>query len=208
MPFLTEELWQRLPRRPDDKCPSIVKAAYPAYQQLLDDEASEEAYELILGVSKSIRSLAAEYELKDNADIRVVLSSPQALETCNTQQTSIRSLGGKPMTGSSASLSIFSNDDPKFTPTGCVVQAVNAEAAVYLQIKGRVDIDAEIAKAKSRLWKANEAIEKVRKIRDGDGWSKMKTEAQESEEKKLEDAMKEAELLGGSVTQFERLKLE
>ena len=206
MPFLTEELWQRLPRRPGDSCPSIVKAAYPIYQQSLDDEASEEAYELILGVSKSIRSLAAEYDIKDNANIKVLLSSPQALKTCNTQQLSIRSLGGKTMTGTSASLSILSNDDPK--PTGCVVQAVNADAAVYLLIKGRVDIDAEILKAKGRLEKANQAVAKSRKMRDGDGWGKMKKEAQENEERKLEDALKEAEVLGGSVAQFERLELE
>jgi valyl-tRNA synthetase len=29
MPFVTEELWQRLPRRANDSCPSIMIAAYP-----------------------------------------------------------------------------------------------------------------------------------------------------------------------------------
>jgi valyl-tRNA synthetase len=29
MPFVTEELWQRLPRRPNDPTPSIVIASYP-----------------------------------------------------------------------------------------------------------------------------------------------------------------------------------
>ena len=206
MPFLTEELWQRLPRRPNDKCPTIVKAAYPTYQQSLDDKASEEAYELILAVSKSIRSLAAEYDIKDNADIKVVLSSSQALETCRTQLISIRSLGGKAMTGANASLSVLSNNDPR--PTGCVVQAVNADAAVYLLVRGRVDIDAEISKARTRLEKASQAVAKQRKIRDGDGWEKMRKEAQESEERKLEDALQEVEVLEGSVAQFQRLKLE
>ncbi len=65
MPFLTEELWQRLPRRPKDTTPSIVKAAYPTYQQELDDPSSEAAYELLLGVSKGIRSLMSEYSIKD-----------------------------------------------------------------------------------------------------------------------------------------------
>lgn len=65
MPFLTEELWQRLPRRPDDKTPSIVLAKYPVYDAKMDDPASEEAYELVLGISKGIRSLMAEYSLKD-----------------------------------------------------------------------------------------------------------------------------------------------
>jgi valyl-tRNA synthetase len=68
MPFLTEELWQRLPRRQDDETPSIVKAAYPVYDAEMDDPASEEAYELVLGVSKGIRSLMSEYSLKDEAE--------------------------------------------------------------------------------------------------------------------------------------------
>jgi valyl-tRNA synthetase len=65
MPFLTEELWQRLPRRPDDKTPSIVLAKYPVYDASMDDPASEDAYELVLDISKGIRSLMAEYSLKD-----------------------------------------------------------------------------------------------------------------------------------------------
>ncbi len=29
MPFVTEELWQRLPRRPNDPTPSIMVSLYP-----------------------------------------------------------------------------------------------------------------------------------------------------------------------------------
>ena len=66
MPFLTEELWQRLPRRLDDSTPSIVKATYPEYKPSLEDSSSETAYELVLDVSKGIRSLMAEYAIKDD----------------------------------------------------------------------------------------------------------------------------------------------
>ena len=31
MPFVTEELWQRLPRRPNDSTPSIMVSQYPVY---------------------------------------------------------------------------------------------------------------------------------------------------------------------------------
>jgi len=41
MPFLTEELFQRLPRREGDKTPSITVASYPEYVQEFDDEAAE-----------------------------------------------------------------------------------------------------------------------------------------------------------------------
>jgi len=67
MPFVTEELWQRLPRRPEDKTPSIVLAKYAEFDAELDNPEAETAYELVLGVSKGIRSLMAEYSLKDKA---------------------------------------------------------------------------------------------------------------------------------------------
>jgi valyl-tRNA synthetase len=31
MPFVTEELWQRLPRRPNDPTPSIMLASFPVH---------------------------------------------------------------------------------------------------------------------------------------------------------------------------------
>ncbi len=68
MPFLSEELWQRLPRRASDKTPTICKASYPTYDAEMDDPAAEAAYELVLGVSKGIRSLMSEYSLKENAE--------------------------------------------------------------------------------------------------------------------------------------------
>lgn len=34
MPFVTEELWQRLPRRPNDTTPSIMVAAFPVNVRL------------------------------------------------------------------------------------------------------------------------------------------------------------------------------
>jgi len=68
MPFITEEMWQRMPRRPEDQTKSIMIAKYPTYNEKLDDPESERAYELVLGCSKAARSLMAEYALKDEAE--------------------------------------------------------------------------------------------------------------------------------------------
>ncbi len=77
MPFVTEELWQRLPRRPGDETPSIVKAAYPQYDAALDDPDAEAAYELVMGVSKGVRSLMAEYSIREAGDGELSLSISQ-----------------------------------------------------------------------------------------------------------------------------------
>ena len=206
MPFLTEELWQRLPRRPNDQCPSIVKAAYPQYNKVFDDPTSELAYELVLAVSKAIRSLAAEYDIKEGAQVHIKPSSAQAVETCKAQLPSIKSLGGKVTFGNTSCITVLSPNDPD--PSGCIPQSVGASAAVYLVVKGRVNIDKEIEKAKHRRDKANEAVKKQKKIIHGEGWPKMKEEAQIIEKHKLESAESEVAIMDGSIEQFERLKLE
>lgn len=68
MPYITEEMWQRMPRRPSDTTKSIMVAAYPTYNEALDDPASEAAYELVLECTKAARSLMAEYSIKENVD--------------------------------------------------------------------------------------------------------------------------------------------
>ena len=204
MPFISEELWQRLPRRPGDNCPSIVKASFPQYNKELDDPVSEQAYELILAVSKAVRSLAAEYKIKENANIYIQCLDSKALESCIAQLPSIRSLGGKAMTGHAASVNILEPKDSK--PPGCVAQAVGASAAVYLLVRGHVDLNTEIQKVEIRLSKAREDVKKQRKIIEGLGWGKMKREIQEIEERRLNNAESEVRILEGSINRFENLK--
>lgn len=74
MPFLTEELWQRLPRRPDDKTPSIVVAAYPEFDSSFEDVKSEEAYDLVINSAGSVRKLMAEYSIKENCKGKISLT--------------------------------------------------------------------------------------------------------------------------------------
>ena len=203
MPFITEELWQRLPRRPGDSTPSIVLAKYPTYDSSLDDPAAEDAYELVLGISRGIRSLLAGYEIKDDGVVYVQTSNPSAHATCTAEVASIRSLSGK----AASSITILGSNDAK--PLGCVVFAVSSDAAVFLSVKGKVDFDAEIAKAQKKLERANEVVKKQRAIlEDKEYKAKVSEELQEVERKRLKDAEAEAGEFEESIGMFERLKLE
>lgn len=70
MPYISEEMWQRLKRRPGDETKSVMLAKYPTFNPALDDPASETAYELVLECTKAGRSLMAEYALKENVDCK------------------------------------------------------------------------------------------------------------------------------------------
>ncbi|KAH8815082.1 valyl-tRNA synthetase [Xylogone sp. PMI_703] len=203
MPFLTEELWQRLPRRAEDKTPSIVVASYPKFDENMHNPAAEAAYDLVLGVSKGIRSLMAEYSLKDQGNVFVQTYNSTAHETVTLQMQFIKSLSGKGV----SSISVLSASDPR--PTGCVLFSVSSAAAVFLHVKDRVDIDAEIQKATKKLEKTRAGIDKQRKILDDPGYKeKVSPELQEVERKKLEDLETERNGFEEVIKQFEALKLE
>lgn len=97
MPFLTEELWQRLPRREDDKTPSITVAAYPEHRPEFDDAKAAEEYELLVGCAAALRSLTSEYGIKESGSttIQALDDAAHAVLTTPTSLPSLRSLSGK-----------------------------------------------------------------------------------------------------------------
>ncbi|KAI5861848.1 tRNA synthetases class I-domain-containing protein [Durotheca rogersii] len=203
MPFLTEELWQRLPRRPGDETPSIMLARYPVYDPGLDDPAAEAAYELVIGASKGIRSLMGEYALKDETQAFVQTYDATAHATAVEQVQSIRSLSGKGV----RSIAVLSGADAR--PAGCVAFPVSSAAAVFLHVKGRVDIDDEIARAARKLARTRAALAKQQRLVDDPSYrQKVAPALQDADRKRLADLASEAKGFEGTIKQFEDLKLE
>ena len=61
MPFLTEELWQRLEHRPSDKVPSLVVAEYPQENSSWNVPSAAEQFDNVFAAIKTIRSLRSSY---------------------------------------------------------------------------------------------------------------------------------------------------
>lgn len=203
MPFVTEHLWQRLPRRPGDKTPSIMVAKYPEYNPEFNDPEAETAYELVLNISKAIRSILAQYEVKTKGDIIVQTYNVTSHKTVSEQLSSIQSLGGKHV-GNTTEL----GPENKTPPSGCVVAAVGSDAAVYLHVSKEVALQQE-EKAKANLEKARETVRRQNALINAAGWKeKVKLEVRQAEERKLRDAESEAARFEEQIREFEKLRLE
>lgn len=202
MPFLTEEMWQRLPRRPGDKTPSITISSYPEYDAKLDDPRAEAAYDIVLGASKGIRSLMSEYKIDQG--IAFVQASDNATHAIAANELqAIRSLSGKGI----SSIKVLSPTDDN--PTGCAVYVVSSTIAVFLEVRGRVDVNDEIAKAQVKMQKAADMAKKQRKVLNAEDFQTKVSEAvQEEERRKLGEALAAQENYERSIQQFEKLKLE
>ena len=64
MPFVTEELWQRLPRRPNDPTPSIMVSSFPVFDEAFAFEKEDKEFDLVFNAIRTGRSLAAQYNIQ------------------------------------------------------------------------------------------------------------------------------------------------
>lgn len=116
---------------------------------------------------------------------------------------SIKSLSGK----SVQTIEVIGPDAPR--PAGCVAYPVSTSAAVFLHVKGRVDLDAEIAKAQKKMDKSQMSVQKQEKILlDPTYKEKVSATVRQAEEQRLADAQQEVASFQETIKQFEQLKLE
>ena len=111
MPFVTEELWQRLPKAEGPQPPSIMTAPFPTLQERWKSAAVEETMESLLEVVRATRGLRAG-GLTGYACLPLSSSHVYAW------------FGYKPRLRMTACLQVFTFGDawqsgPNATPTGC-----------------------------------------------------------------------------------------
>lgn len=204
MPFLTEALWQKLPRRKGDTTESIMIAKFPEFTTELDAAQEAEKYEFIMDIASGIRSLLSQYGFKEPGDLIIQTYSESAYKTASEERTSIKSLGGK----YAGEFEVIPPSADALPPAGCALQSINADAAVYLKIAGRIDVAEELKKREKSIEDAKARAEKSKKIMSGAGWEKASKDTRKKEEEKLQDAVSEVQRLEEAIKDLERLKME
>ncbi len=202
MPFVSEELWQRLPRRPDDKTPSIMVASYPTYREDFRDDEATEKYSLLLDCAGGIRSLAAEFVVKQGGKAFIVTSDATQHALVESEIVQIRALATKAIS------SITIAKDTSSIPLGSAVFTASSTITVFLDVAETVDATL-IAKTKEKLAKAADTAAKQRKLVEGPDWLERSSEAiREQEYAKLAAAEAATKNLEETVAQFEKLTLK
>lgn len=201
MPFISEEMWQHLPKRASETSPTIVKASYPQFKEEFDDVKSAKEYELILDITKEARSLLAEYNILKNGKVFIESANESIYKTAESQKESIVSL-----IKAIDEVSVVKGESE--IPEGCVLQAVNTEVNVHVLVKGHVDIDAEISKVQKKLekvLKSKQGIEKI--VNSADYEQKANEQAKLANKERLEHTTAEIDTLQATINNLEKLKL-
>jgi len=157
MPFVTEELWQRLTRRPNDATPSIMVSKYPIHEPGFVFDGADKDFDLLFNAIRAGRSLAASYNLQ--SDIQIFLHVRDGAEAAlfESQKGVITTL-----TKGCKSVEVIR--EASEIPPGCGSTVLTPTIGVHILVRGLVDLDAEIAKCEKKLQLAQLNLDKVRKV--------------------------------------------
>jgi len=144
MPFVTEEIWQKLPLADADAAPSLMVAAWPDPSGLATwrDEDAEASITAVQDVVTAVRAVRARYSVppKTTVDVLVKASGAQAMLVEN-QAPLIRSLAGVGSVAVAADAA-----KPAHAAT-----AVAAGSEIFIPLEGLVDFAHERARVEKEL---------------------------------------------------------
>jgi len=142
MPFMTEELWQRLPGRQlhtPKHLESIMINEYPQEQGWIDQNI-EEQMDLVMKAVKGIRQLKSSYNLTHKHRPKLYFKSSDAKQLSYVMDNTLEIL----TLGQCGEITALKEGEE--APKGCAAFIVNEHLVQYLDLTGLIDFAAEHAK--------------------------------------------------------------
>ena len=199
MPFITEELWQRVTARPGFKFPeSIMLASYPVENPLWTNLGLEEKMELLDQMVHEARSLKSDYNLTRKNNPTFYLAATDE-ETAST----LRELAADFKTLAQAGEVIVSTDAS--FPHSCAVKHINTKVTVLVNLQGLVDFAQEITKLSNQLKDVQNRKEKLEGKMGVEAYVKVPEEIKQRDAKKLEELKEEVKKIQDSIERFKEL---
>ncbi|XP_076244196.1 valyl-tRNA synthetase [Calliopsis andreniformis] len=175
MPFLTEELYQRLPRK-NQIYPSICVSPYPEYSESpWRNQEIEKDVDFANKLIKSIRSTRATYNLpnKVKTEAFLVCSDNDLKEKLTNYRLLIETLA-------------YSTIDTNEPPAGCAIITVTDKVQVHLLLKGLIDPKKELEKLGKKEEQLIEMIQNTKKAMEVPDYNtKVPLDVQTSNKEKL-----------------------
>uniref|UniRef100_A0A4W6C5E4 Valine--tRNA ligase n=1 Tax=Lates calcarifer TaxID=8187 RepID=A0A4W6C5E4_LATCA len=201
MPFVTEELYQRLPRRrPQSDPPSISVTSYPDTKEFCwHSEEVDRDMEFVMTVVKTIRSLRADYNLtKTRADCYL-----HCIDSATVSLVQKYSLQIQTLSYSQAIIPLTANQP---VPEGCAVAIASDRCTVNLMLKGLIDVEKEVAKLMTKKGDLEKQMEKLReKMAKSDYKEKVPVKVQEQDTEKLRQSQTELEKVKEAMDNFRKM---
>ncbi|KAK3893142.1 hypothetical protein Pcinc_003015 [Petrolisthes cinctipes] len=201
MPFLSEELFQRLPPRTTTRPLSICVVPYPEPEQFdvfLDEEVDEKV-KFGQKVISEVRSAKAKYDIPNKTKVEVTLQC----EDANNRAT-LEALCQDIATLTIAQEVKVATSKPK----GAVPTPVTADTIAWMKLQGLVNLSNSQEKIKKRITDAEERLKALTTEMSKPDYEKVPEEVRTKNEKKKQDLNAELEQSQDAIKKLEAMETE
>ncbi|WFD30714.1 valine--tRNA ligase [Malassezia sp. CBS 17886] len=201
MPYVTEELWHRLPPRPEAAPETIALASFPEWNARHDFPHAAAAFDDVFASVRAVRGLAADYGLTSKIQVfletadaatRVVLASERPVMV-----TLIKGCDSVELVAAASDV-----------PPGCVVASVSANIQAHVLVRGLVDVDQELSKLAKKLTLTDTQLQRTLALTQKPEWARTPEDVRASTEQRLRDLDAERYALVQAQANFGNLREE
>jgi valyl-tRNA synthetase len=201
MPYVTEELWQRLPGRGtlgESETPTIMLARYPECIEAYKNDEVEAGMAITMDIVKACRSLRASYNINNSKLTHFFIKMTSGKEVAKAQATDIATLG--------KASQVDVNPPAESIPESTGIQVVNDAITVMVDLKGMVDYKQEIQRLTKSLKKTSNPMDTLKRKMGADGYEdKVPEDLKKQNAEKLAAYEKEVNEIQDTIANFERL---
>ena len=168
MPFLTEEIWQKVPH--DGQWKSIMIADWPTADASLRDDAAEAQMTAIMETIKTVRNLRAEVGAAPGHKSEVMLHFTES----SLRPVFAENEGYLKALAAAEPVTLLADDAEK--PENAMAGVVGG-VEIYLPLKGLIDVEKETSRLQKELDKLEKEIKRLSGKLSNEGFLKKAPEA-------------------------------
>ena len=197
-PFLTEELFQRLPAK-NSKAPSICVAEFPT-DEGYDYPEVEKYEEDISNIAHGVKSVLQNFQiLNSKPKINISTTDKQLEKIIEEEKEVVKGLS------TASEVYLKPKDDKEIE--GWINNVINNRIDVFLDIKDKINLDNELARLNKKLAEKEKYILGIqKKMENKDYKTRVKEEVQKEDQRKLENAETEIKKMKESIENLNKLK--
>ncbi|XP_061513040.1 valine--tRNA ligase isoform X1 [Anopheles gambiae] len=191
MPFITEELYQRLPRGDFATVASICVASYPEQTDSpWKDESIEKGFEFVQKTARDIRSARSDYNIpnKTKTDAYFICSDEGVRSALERFTLELETM---------AFSQVHFGTVP---PAGCAILTISGQCVVHLMLKGLIEVDKEIEKMTKKQEALQQTIAKLQQAMAVPNYAnKVPEDVRKANVEKLDQSKVEIERLSSAI---------
>jgi valyl-tRNA synthetase len=140
MPFITEEIWQKLPHTGE----SIMVSSFPQYDEALSFPSEEADVERVINAIRAIRARRTEMNVPPSKKAHVFIVSAR-------KELFEQSATWFEKTASASAVTSMLPEEANIPDESTAVRIITADAQIYIPLNDIVDSEKEIARLKKEL---------------------------------------------------------